>query len=117
MALMSNVKMVKEYFERFFTGKAVHTEVRDLLTDDFMFVGPLMSAGSADEYVDQLRALGDEIEMYVDVRHIIGSGDLVSALVDLQGPDGPVTYAQWFTIRDGKFARLEVVYDPRSFIH
>ncbi len=25
-------------------------------------------------------------------------------------------YAQWFTMRDGKIARLEVIYDPRPFL-
>jgi hypothetical protein len=27
-----------------------------------------------------------------------------------------MTYSQWFTLRDGKIARLEVVYDPRPFL-
>ncbi len=27
-----------------------------------------------------------------------------------------MTYAQWFTLRDGRFAELEVVYDPRPFL-
>lgn len=113
---MSHVDLVRGYFEKFFTGPARHTEVRALLTDDFRFRDPLMSADGADDYVAQLAALGDELEMYADVRELIGSGDVVAALVDVRGPSGPIPYAQWFTMRDGKIAALEVIYDPRPFL-
>lgn len=113
---MTNVEIVRSYFEKFFSGVARHSEVRSLLTDDFSFRDPLMSADSADDYVRQLTALGDEMELRVAVRRLIGDGDEVAALVDFQGPSGPMTYAQWFTMREGKIAKLEVVYDPRAFL-
>jgi hypothetical protein len=75
-----------------------------------------MSAESADEYVDQLRSLGDEFEMVAEVRKLVAGGDLVAALVDFQGPSGEIAYAQWFTMRQGKIAELEVIYDPRPFL-
>jgi ketosteroid isomerase-like protein len=75
-----------------------------------------MSADSADDYVRQLQAFGDELELYAKPREIVGQGDTVAALVDFQGPSGSIAYAQWFTFRDGKIARLEVIYDPRSFL-
>lgn len=113
---MTNIEIVRNYLKSFFSGKVRHTEVRRLLTDDFEFRGPMMSAQSADEYVGQLEAMGDEMELYADVREIIGQGDRVAALVDFQGPSGNMVYSQWFTLREGKIARLEVVYDPRPFI-
>ena len=113
---MSNVEVIRRYFEKFFSGKARHSEVRDLLADDFTFRGPLMSANSADGYVGQLKALGDEIEMYAEVRKLVGEDDVVAALVDFQGPTGKIAYAQWFTMRGGKIAELEVIYDPRPFL-
>ena len=36
--------------------------------------------------------------------------------VYFDGPAGKMAYAQWFTMRDGRIARLEVVYDPRPFL-
>ena len=113
---MSNVDIIRAYFDKFFAGKARHSEVRSLLRDDFSFRDPLMSAESAADYVQQLIGLGDELELYAEVRHLIGDGDEVAALVDFQGPSGPMTYAQWFTMREGKIAKLEVVYDPRAFL-
>jgi hypothetical protein len=113
---MSPSDIIRQYFETFFSGPARHSAVRDWLTDDFTFRDPLMSADSADEYVQQVTAYGDEMDMQVEVRQIINQGDIVAALVTFQSPAGPITYAQWFTLRAGKIARLEVVYDPRPFL-
>lgn len=113
---MHNKKLVQSYFDTFFSGKARHSKVRSWLTDDFEFVGPLMTAHSADEYVNQLTAMGDEMELYAEVRKLLAEEDTVAALVAFQGPSGGISYSQWFTLREGKIAKLEVVYDPRSFI-
>lgn len=114
---MDNLEIIRAYFDRFFSGKTRHSEVRSLLTDDFTFRGPLMSADSADEYVAQLRSFGDEMEMVAHVREMIGKDEVVAALVDFEGPTGLIPYGQWFTLRGGRIARLEVVYDPRPFLN
>ena len=113
---MPNTEIIRQYFKRFFSGKARQSDVRDMVTDDFCFRGPLMRADSADEYVQLVTAMGDEIEMHAEVREIVGQGDVVAALVDFKGPKGPITYSQWFYLRGGKIAGLEVTYDPRSFL-
>ena len=87
-----------------------------MLADDFVFSDPLMSANSADEYVNRLKSFGDEIEMRVDVKQVVGDGDVVAALVDYHGPAGPMAYSPWFAFRNGKIAELQVVYDPRPFL-
>jgi ketosteroid isomerase-like protein len=112
---MTNTEFIRVYFKRFFSGKARHSDVRNLLTDDFQFFDPLLSANSADEYVNRLKSFGDELDMHVDVKEIIGEGDIVAALVDFHGPSGKMAYAQWFTFRGGKIAALRVIYDPRPF--
>ena len=113
---MSNADTVRGYFKKFFAGKARHSEVRALLTDDFTFVDPMMSANSADEYIQRLKGFGDELEMHVDVREVVGDGDVVAALVDFHGPAGVMAYSQWFTFRNGKISGLKVIYDPRPFL-
>ena len=113
---MSNIDIIKSYFETFFSGIAQHTGVRSWLTDDFSFHGPLMSANSADQYIRQLSKFGDEIEMVARVRHIVADKHTVAALVDFRGPSGVIPYAQWFTMREGKIARLDVIYNPRYFL-
>lgn len=85
---MSNVAIVRSYFERFFSGKADHSKVREWLTDDFTFRDPLMSADGADDYVSQLKALGTQQEMYAEVREIVEQGPFVSALVVVRAPVG-----------------------------
>ncbi len=114
--VVKNIEIIRSYFNTFFNGRAKHSTVREFLTDDFVFTDPLMSANSADEYVGQLVSMGDEFELYARVRNLVAGDDVVAALVEFTGPDGPMTYSQWFTLRDGKIARLEVVYDPRPFL-
>lgn len=112
---MERTDIVRAYYEEFFSGPARHSDVRRLLTDDFVFRDPLMAADSADEYVETLRRLGDEMDLRVKVRRIVGDGPHVAALVDLEGAT-PVTYSQWFTFEGDRISRLEVVYDPRPFL-
>ena len=113
---MSNSDLIKRYFATFFQGPARHSEVRNWLSDDFVFSGPLMSAESADDYVQQLTAMGDEMELYAEIRQMVAEDETVAVLVDFKSPVGVIPYAQWFTLRDAKIARLEVIYDPRPFL-
>jgi len=113
---VSNTEIVRDYFKRFFSEKARHSEVRSLLADDFVFRDPMMSASSADESVAQLKQFGDELDMRVDVTQVVGEGDVVAALVDFHGPAGPMAYSHWFTFRGGRISRLQVIYDPRPFL-
>lgn len=113
---MSNAEVITRYFKTFFSGKARHSEVRSWLADDFSFRDPLMSADSADDYVAQLTNLGDEMDVRIKLRSMVAENDAVVARVDVDGPAGPVRYAQWFTLSDGKIAALEVFYDPRPFL-
>lgn len=55
-------------------------------------------------------------EMYAEVRYLVAEKDMVATFVDFNGPSGNIVYAQWFTMRKGNIARLEVIYDPRSFL-
>ncbi len=112
---MSGGDVVREFLRQLFSGKIELAQVRSLLTDDFTFRDPLMSADGADDYISQLKALGEGLTLQGDVRAIVGEGDVVAALVDFEGPSGKIAYAQWFTLRDGKISRLEVIYDPRPF--
>lgn len=113
---MNYKEIVQTYFDTYFSGKARHSKVRELLADDFTFRGPLMKADSAEEYLERLTAFGDELEMHAEVQSLVWEGFQVAALVDFQGPEGNIKYAQWFTFKGDKIQRLEVVYDPRPFL-
>ncbi len=39
---------------------------------------------------EQLRAVGDEMELHAGTRELIGHGEKVAALVDFQGPAGNI---------------------------
>jgi hypothetical protein len=113
---MTNAEIINGYFGHFFAGKARHSEVRQLLTEDFKFRDPLMSADSAEDYVNQFKSFGDVLDMRANIKAIIGEGDIVAALVDFDEPAGKMPYSQWFTFRNAKIAGLQVIYDPRPFM-
>jgi ketosteroid isomerase-like protein len=114
---MKNSDIIETYFKTLFNGRAKHSTVREFLTDDFVFTDPLMSVNSADAYVGQLVSMGDKFELYARERRLVTGNDGVAALVEFTGADRPMTYSKWLTLRDGKIARLEVIYDPRLFLH
>ena len=113
---MSNTDVVRAYMQTLFSGKLHPDHLRKYLDSGFELVDPLMSARGVDDFIQQLKARGEELALQGEVREIVSEGDFVATLVAFHGPRGPITYSQWFTVCDGKITRLEVFYDPRSFI-
>jgi hypothetical protein len=111
-----NTEIVRNYLKAFFSGKVDHETVRALLSDDFVFNGPMMKAENADQFIEQLKGHEGGMEMRCEIREILGSGNVVTALYDFQGPTGPMAFAEWYWLADGKITRVELVYDPRAFV-
>jgi len=113
---MSSKSVVKKYLAAFFSGgpdlKAVHA----LLTKDFTFQGPLMTASSADDFIEQLKGMGPGMEMHADILHVIDKSDCVAALYDFMGPEGKISFSEWYWIRDDKISAIKLHYDPRPLL-
>lgn len=54
--------------------------------------------------------------LYEGKRSYSGERDIVSALIDFQGPHGSIPYSIWFIFREGRIAEMDTMYDPRSFL-
>lgn len=113
---MSGVSIVRRYFDELFSGRFRPSAAREWLADEFTFHDPLMKADSADDYVAKLRAVADELDLRGELLQVVGEGEEICAIVSFEGPAGPMPYAHWFTLREGKIARLQVFYDPRPFL-
>ena len=93
--------------------------VRPLLTDDFIFSGPLAKTSKAEEFV----ALNREfLPAMVETRMLqqFEAGNQVCSIyeLDLRKPDGDIfttMMADWVTVRDGRLAEQRIYYDPREF--
>lgn len=113
---MTNQQLIRDYLEVASPSDPQPDRVRSFLADDFTMTDPLMSAESADDFVEQLRALGASpgVETHVDA--VVGEGDLVAALTRMEMGEVSVTFAIWYWIEDGVIIRQLTVYDPRPFL-
>lgn len=54
--------------------------------------------------------------MRATVQDVVGDDAVVAARVLFEMAGMSVQFSQWFWILDGKISRVQVVYDPRSFL-
>ena len=90
--------------------------LRALLADDATFVGPLGTAGNADEMAESVKGLY-AITTDVVVQKMAADGSDVITWFDLHTTVAPPTpVANWTHIRDGKIAAVRATFDPREII-
>ena len=112
---MSARNVVGAYLDAFFKGQPDYDVVRKLLHDDFSFTGPLMTATSADDFITQLKAMG-EMNMRAEIHRLLDDGEYVAALYDFLGPMRKLSFAEWFRVQDDKIVSSELHYDPRPLL-
>lgn len=93
--------------------------IRDLLTEDFAFTGPLMKTEGREQY---LCLLGQFLQAHTGYRflHRFSDGNEVCSIYDMsiRTPHGitlTVTMADWLTMRGDQICRQRLYYDPREF--
>jgi len=93
--------------------------IRDMLTEDFVFVGPLMKTEGREQYVGLLAQF---LQAHVGYRfhHQFADDDEVCSIYDMtvKTPTGEplsLSLADWLTLRDGLICRQQLYYDPRGF--
>lgn len=93
--------------------------IRDMLTEDFVFIGPLMKTEGREPYVG---LLGQFLQAHVGYRfhRQFVAGDDICSIYDMtvRTPAGgtlTLTLADWLTLRDGRICQQQLYYDPRAF--
>jgi ketosteroid isomerase-like protein len=93
--------------------------LRDLLTEDFVFMGPLMRTEGREQY---LGLLGQFLPAHVGYRfhHRFVDGNEVCSVydMDVRTPSGAtltLSMADWLAVRAGRICRQKLFYDPRGF--
>ena len=114
---MDAKQVVQAYLAAFFEGGPDIPAMEALLTDDFSFHGPLMSADSAEEFIGELNAMEQPLsDLHAEIHHVIADGDTVAALYDFVTPMGKMPFAEWYWVRDGKISAIKLHYDPRPML-
>ena len=111
---MSNTETLK----RFYHAMEQHewNAKRGLICDDFRFHGPMMQAGSADEYINGVKQFNCDVQ-FTDVE-MIEKGDTVMSFFtfNISKPfTGTFRMAEKVRFRQGKIQSSELIYDARPF--
>ena len=88
--------------------------LRSVLADDVDFSGPLASVQGGDGCLRGLQGMA-EIMTGLEIRKVFRDGNDVLTWFDLSTKVADtVPVANWMQIRDGKVARIRVVFDARG---
>ncbi|MEM7336897.1 MAG: nuclear transport factor 2 family protein [Chloroflexota bacterium] len=113
---MSTKECVESYLSAFFGERIDLAKIRTLIADDFTFMGPLMTADSADDYIQKLQAFGENARMQAEIQHILIEGETAVARYDFIMPNGRVPASEWYRVKDNKLVSMQLTCDPRSFL-
>lgn len=111
---MTDAASVAEGFFGAWTAKDF-TRARELLHDDVTFQSPIDAFSDADSYLASLQQLSGIITG-VDKQKVFIDGDDVCVIYDLKTAPVPSSRTcEWYRLRDGKIASVQVIFDARPF--
>jgi ketosteroid isomerase-like protein len=109
----THAKEVVDRYNRALAAKDF-AAARKLLTDDLEFAGPIDRFNTADDYVSAISRLYGMVKG-VEHQATVAEGDQVAVFYVLDTPVAAAPVAEWYTVRDGKIARLRAYFDARPF--
>ena len=116
--MTNSLEIVNRYYDA--SNKKDANAAGMLMTDDFVFIGPLMQVVGKASNVELLKKfLPMHVEMRIYKQFV--NGDDVCSIHDLvvRNPAGGniiMPMAEWIHVRDGKIAKQTIYYDPREFL-
>ena len=91
-------------------------ELRTLLADDLDFEGPLAGKRKgADGFCQGVKGFISRVTA-IDVLQEVHGLDGSATLYEAHMPGGPVRFAEFFTLNDGKITALRLHYDAEDYI-
>jgi ketosteroid isomerase-like protein len=112
---MSNAEIFRAYLERFTSGD--RDGATELLTDDFLFHGPMLRSEGKAAFLEGSAALSP-IMRGADLHRQWEEGDELCSIYDfkIETPVGAasIPMAEWSTFRDGKIASARLIFDTAA---
>jgi hypothetical protein len=90
---------------------------RQFVHDDLVFRGPFETFERADDFFESLRRVGGGLLERADKKKVFADGSDVCVIYDFvaKPPVGPSPTVEWYAVRDGKIAEIQIVFDTRPF--
>ena len=111
------LEVVKKFYD--ITENKKGEGLETILTEDMVFVGPLMKSSGAKEYI---KSTIQFIQMHRATRmqkQFVNGDDVCSLYeMDIATPTGEIItmeIADWILVKDGKVAKQKIYYDPTEF--
>lgn len=109
--------VVKKFYD--ITNNKKGEGLETILTEDMVFIGPLMKTSGAKEYIKSTIQL---IQMHRATRMLkqfVNEDDVCSLYeMDIATPAGKILtleIADWILVKDGKVAKQKIYYDSAEF--
>jgi ketosteroid isomerase-like protein len=112
----SDARSVGEgYFDAWTSGD--FETARSMVHDDLTFRGPFETFERADDFFESLRRVGGGLLERAEKRKVFVDGGDVCVIYDFvaKPPVGPSPTVEWYRVRDGKIAEIQIVFDTRPF--
>jgi len=111
---MSPTEVVQQFYQAL--ERKDFVAVRDCLHETSSLRGPFHTFNSIPPYLQALQDLSTVVER-IEIQRMFMQGEDVCVLYDLvtNSPTGTAFVAEWFQVKDGKIAAIQVVFDPRPF--
>ena len=112
-----SVDLVNRFYEA--TDNHRLDDLKALVSDDMTFVGPMMKATGAKEYV----AMNEQLLPFhsgTSMLHQFEDGDDVCSIYEFSvttpaGGSLTLPMADWIRVKNGKIAAQRIYFDPREF--
>ncbi|CAM5360359.1 hypothetical protein GCM10010329_23410 [Streptomyces spiroverticillatus] len=90
--------------------------LREILSDDFSYVGPLATLDNPDECRKSLERMAPVTTDLVVERVFVSGPDVVTWFTLHTSIALPTAAANWIHVENGKINRIRAVYDPRALV-
>jgi len=112
---MPAADVFKMYLDRFSAGDIAGAA--ELLTDDFVFHGPMLQAEGKAAFLAGASGLAPMVRGNEMLRQWV-DGDEVCSVYDFKietpAGAGSITMAEWVTVRDGQLASARLIFDTAA---
>lgn len=101
------------YLEIFCDGAELE-RLRDLLAPDLRFSGPFVAFDSAAEYIESLLHNPPQ-DCRAEILHVFEQENRVNLIYRFSRPGLSTLMSQLFEVRDGRIARITLIFDTGPF--